>query len=1762
MKKIPKLANPMFFFARAFLFFSATPLLSISPIEDWNSATEYQVGALVLVGQSSYIATKTVPASVSPPNPSYWTDLSVAANSLNIPIEGVPNLTTDVILNSIPQSSPETQDDQFSNSSESLDDWINTVEYGTGSLVLFGQKTYIATQTVPANLSPPNMIYWIELNAAELENPSKVFAPDAEIDGSFGFSVSLDSRMLAVGAYSSGLEDAADQGAVYLFRIEDNGSTVFVDKIEAPDGLSGDRFGISVSLSNKYLAIGAHTAGDEAGAAYLYKVNSTGPAILLSKLTADDGMNGDWYGRSVSISDDLLAVGARRADPNGIYDAGAAYLYRIDSLGNVLFLEKITAIDKAVGDYFGRSVSISENLLAVGAYRGDSMENNDTGAVYLYRIESQGPSVFLSKITSPDGMAGDFFGISVSLSENYLAVGAENVDFRPIDAEIVENAGAAYLFRKQENGNFTYIHKVHAPSPSVGDDFGKFLYQSANLLAVGARYVDYRDLNNSGATYLYRIEGNGTVSLLREIVSPDPTADDRFGTSVAISNSRLVVGASGNDPNGQIDAGAAYIYNFANQLPSYQPLSDTNFNNAISLWFSDQASALSTYGHIMDWNVSEVTDMSNAFAGNDAFNEDLSAWDVSSVTKMNSMFDGLNSLSFANKAKIHQSFSINPIWPYDWSEYANLVEVNSDISIDTTWKASSTYLLSDVVFVNGGATLTIEPGTIIYADLADENTAPALIVAQGSKIHAEGTKDHPIVFTSALDLDYSLSNEDKGLWGGLIILGKAPINSNKSSNLDNQPLTDKIEGVPEYSSLTGRSIPSEYLTFGGSDPIDDSGILKYVSIRHGGAKGVGWELKGLSMAGVGSQSKVEHVEVFATKDDGIDFLGGVVSAKYLSVAYSGDDSFDIDQGYAGVLQFLLSIQDENSNSAIEVDGSTESDDLKADTSLLPDWSQPTIANVTAIGNGKDRNSSNSYGNLGLKFRDNAGGKIWNSIFTEFSDGIITVENTIGSVAYSSNYSEYSTPTSKGTHNLITGNYGSQALLEMGALGLKGNLFFNSGSENTAEGLTSGIPDVTNIIFDENNGNTYDLDPKLINLTGTDPMVSPFPDLSSPAYLGSTKLDFDPYFLAYNYIPLDFKLESPEYVSFQGAFAAGRNWTEGWTKIDQIGKIGSPPKFGDFEVIDSDIIADTTWKSSKVYLLSDLIFVTSGATLTIEPGTLVKAVQGAGDDSPSIIVTQGSKIHAAGTRDNPIVFTSILDQGDNLSKDDKGLWGGIVVLGKAPINSNGDGEDNYPLTDFFDSIPLVSPNSGRILPANGSKFGGNDPSDTSGVIEYVSIRHAGLGVADAFSLAGVGNGTTINHVEIYAAKRDGLEIHGGSFNAKKLAVAYVGDDSIDIDQGFNGHLQFLLSIQDVNSDCFIDSDGSNELEDRAAVTSSLPDWSEPIIANFTAIGPVNYEKSKRIKFRDNAGGIIFNSIFTEFGQYIMEIEKTSTLDSYGFTEPVGVPRGTMNSASGNAGSQALLEMGILGFKGNLFYKESIENLNVDAPMNSLITIRGGDFEDVQMVDDIIFDSANYNAYDLNPQLLDINESDGVLYPFPETNSPALSGAVSLPGNSFLVQTPYRGAFADAGDNWLANWTKTDEFIVDARTADDDNDGLSNYEEINVYDTDPKKSDTDLDGIDDKQEIEVGMNPLQSDRDMIDKISRALGMSDSSGPYTSDWFFLPNASGSWIYSTQELYPYFYDSKTKSWLFFKSNETGPRFYHYNARTWMNLNELAEKW
>ena len=148
--------------------------------------------------------------------------------------------------------------------------------------------------------------------------------------------------------------------------------------------------------------------------------------------------------------------------------------------------------------------------------------------------------------------------------------------------------------------------------------------------------------------------------------------------------------------------------------------------------------------------------------------------------------------------------------------------VSNDITNNTTWsKAGSPYILTDYIFVKSGFTLTIDAGVLVQANEGSADGAPALIVTQGAKIDAQGTVNEPIIFTSILD-DGSLTKADKGLWGGLIILGKAPINSNGKSNADNTPLTNQIEGVPDKSAISGRDLTANgSADYGGTDENDN-----------------------------------------------------------------------------------------------------------------------------------------------------------------------------------------------------------------------------------------------------------------------------------------------------------------------------------------------------------------------------------------------------------------------------------------------------------------------------------------------------------------------------------------------------------------------------------------------------------------------------------------------------------------------------------------------------------------------------------------------------------------------------------------------------------------------------------------------------------------------------------------------------------------------------------------------------------------------------
>jgi len=242
-------------------------------------------------------------------------------------------------------------------------------------------------------------------------------------------------------------------------------------------------------------------------------------------------------------------------------------------------------------------------------------------------------------------------------------------------------------------------------------------------------------------------------------------------------------------------------------------------------------------------------------------------------------------------------------------EPSNVVNVTANITQNTTWETGKVYVLGARVAVVNGVTLTIQPGVIVKGEAGTGANATALLIAQGGKIMAEGTATQPIIFTSIADeiepgmvASPNLDPDLNGLWGGLIVCGKAPISADAPSM--------QIEGIPP-SDQNG--------LYGGTEPQDNSGVIRYVSIRHGGANiGEGNEINGLTLGGVGSETVIEYVEIVANQDDGIEWFGGTVDVYNAIVWNAGDDAIDTDQSWAGTVDNFIVINP--GDECFELDG--------------------------------------------------------------------------------------------------------------------------------------------------------------------------------------------------------------------------------------------------------------------------------------------------------------------------------------------------------------------------------------------------------------------------------------------------------------------------------------------------------------------------------------------------------------------------------------------------------------------------------------------------------------------------------------------------------------------------------------------------------------------------------------------------------------------------------------------------------------------------
>lgn len=317
----------------------------------------------------------------------------------------------------------------------------------------------------------------------------------------------------------------------------------------------------------------------------------------------------------------------------------------------------------------------------------------------------------------------------------------------------------------------------------------------------------------------------------------------------------------------------------------------------------------------------------------------------------------------------------------------------------------------------------------------------------------------------------------------------------------------------------------------------------------------------------------------------------------------------------------------------------------------------------------------------------------------------------------------------------------------------------------------------------------------------------------------------------------------EAAAYRGAVPANNDWTDGWLRTSGNGDETSANAV---EILKGELTANKTLLKDKVYALSGEYIVKTGATLTIQEG--VKIVAKTDDESVDyILVQQGAKIEAVGTKENPIIMTS--------DKKESGAWGGLHICGKAHTNAeNGEGTSEI----------------------GNAAYGGSADNDNSGTLKYIRLENTGYALdseheANGISFYGVGNGTTVEYVQAYNGSDDGFEFFGGSVDVKHMVVTNCSDDSFDWTEGWNGRGQFLVAYQEAKETLGFDCDCLMECDNNGKNFAATP-VACPTLANLTLIG--NGGEKQGVRLRAGTQVKMYNALITGKGK-CLTTETTET-----------------------------------------------------------------------------------------------------------------------------------------------------------------------------------------------------------------------------------------------------------------------------------------------
>lgn len=317
----------------------------------------------------------------------------------------------------------------------------------------------------------------------------------------------------------------------------------------------------------------------------------------------------------------------------------------------------------------------------------------------------------------------------------------------------------------------------------------------------------------------------------------------------------------------------------------------------------------------------------------------------------------------------------------------------------------------------------------------------------------------------------------------------------------------------------------------------------------------------------------------------------------------------------------------------------------------------------------------------------------------------------------------------------------------------------------------------------------------------------------------------------------------EAAAYRGAVPANNDWTAGWIRTSGNGDETSANAV---DILQGELTANKTLLKDKVYALSGEYIVKTGATLTIEEG--VKIVAMTDDESVDyILVQQGAKIEAVGTKENPIIMTS--------DKKESGAWGGLHICGKAHTNAEG-GTGKSEIGD--------------------AAYGGSADNDNSGTLKYIRLENTGYALdseheANGISFYGVGNGTTVEYVQAYNGSDDGFEFFGGSVDVKHMVVTNCSDDSFDWTEGWNGRGQFLVAYQEAKETLGFDCDCLMECDNNGKNFAATP-VACPTLANLTLIG--NGGEKQGVRLRAGTQVKMYNALITGKGK-CLTTETTET-----------------------------------------------------------------------------------------------------------------------------------------------------------------------------------------------------------------------------------------------------------------------------------------------